>query len=602
MPTPPRPRRLPRRLFLGLFTALVLSQTFVSFMGAGDQFVVGHNGWNSSAYLQSARNTLRWGSLFPVQYYTGRTPPTVKDGYTHHPLGMHLHNVASVWLFGDHPGSIRAVPALFGVLALIALILVVRLLYDDRTALLAGAIYVVLPTNAIYVNMSNHENGFIFWTFLWGLFYLRFLAVRFPDGANGAGDDAQPPPPRRWVPAYLLMLLSFFWAAMWDWPAYYCAFVFAVHWFAVIIRRHRRGERRLRPLLPDLGLLAGYSLLVLATFVGHFVLVAAIAGSVSDLHGVFEARQSGSATMLAHHFKVVPILMFTIPVLLVMFGWLFVRGWQAVRGRLPRREILALTFGIAGLLHYYIFRGTAVVHEYWGWTLVPFASIACATFIVFAYERVSSLLTRRFPSRRRLWGVLAAALVSLLVLGNLGWRFVELVPAGRAVGGSLWFVADSRPVREPYVSNREMVRFAEEVKARTTRHTGVIIDPALERIRGYEPRVPITLDREVVFQTLKPPPADRQLGITEGWVYLAPPRLLSERRILELARAHPVLVYDDFVMVDLRSSEGGIEVIRNEPAERSAWAWFWRGPWSDAVAPVHQPEDEERLRRALAKL
>jgi len=67
----------------------------------------------------------------------------VHDGYTHHPLGMHLHNTLAVWLFGDHEGSIRAVPAFFGVLALIALMMVVRLLYDDRTALFAGLVFVL---------------------------------------------------------------------------------------------------------------------------------------------------------------------------------------------------------------------------------------------------------------------------------------------------------------------------------------------------------------------------------------------------------------------------------------------------------------------------
>lgn len=587
--------RISRRWLVGLFSALVVSQAIVGFMGAGDEFALGHNGWNSSAYLQSARNTLRWGTLFPVQYYTGRTPPTVHDGYTHHPLGMHLHNVASVWLFGDHPGSIRAVPAFFGVLALIALMLVVRLLYDDRTALLAGAIYVLLPTNAIYINMSNHENGFIFWTFLWGLSYLKFLAARLPE------DGGASLPRRRWLPAYAFMLLSFFWAAMWDWPAYYCALVFAVHWFAILLRRYLDGGRKLRPLLPDVWLLALYAAFVLAMFVGHFALVTLVVGSLSELHGVFEARQVVSRGMIMHHLKVVPILMFTLPVLLVAFGWLFRRMWQAMRGRLPRRDILAFAFGLAGLLHYYIFRGTAVIHEYWGWTLVPFAAIATAWFVFFAYERARELIARRWPTRRRALTVAAGVVIGLGVTGNLVWRFVDLVPAGRAVGGSLWFVANSRPVKEDYISSREMIRFAEAVKALTTRRTGVMVDPAIERLPGHEPRFNITLDREIAVQNLRTPPPD-QLGVTEGWVYLAPPRLLSEQRLLELAAVHPVLIYDDFVMVDLRRQATEIRVVKNLPAERSAWDWFWKGPWADAVAPVPQPEEEARLTRALGEL
>ena len=588
--------------------ALVLSQTFVGFMGAGDKFVLGHNGWNSSAYLQSARNTLRWGTLFPVQYYSGRTPPTVHDGYTHHPLGMHLHNTLFVWLFGDHEGSIRAMPAFFGVLALIALMMVVRLLYDDRTALIAGGIFVLLPTNAIYTNMSNHENGFIFWMFLWGYCYLRFLRARFPtvlatdDVASTRGhrlETADGAPEGRWGRWFGLMLLSFFWAAMWDWPAYYCALVFALHWLAVIARRRRVERLSFKQLLPDLGLLSVYSALVLGLFVGHFLLVTIVVGSLSELHGVFEARQVVGRTMMVNHLKVVPLLMFTAPILLVSFGWFFHRGWQAVRGRLARRDLIAFTFGIAGVLHYYIFRGTAVIHEFWGWTLVPFTSIACAYVLVTSVDRLKVWIREKWRWNPRVVMAIAVTVPTLAIVGNLAYRFVDLVPRGRAVGGSLWFIEQTRPVMEHYQSTREMMRFAAEVKERTNRHVGVLVDPAFERLWGFEPRFQITLDREVVMQTLKTPPPADQLGITEGWVYVAPRSALPQRRIVEIALTHPVFVYDDFVMVDMRRYESEVTVWKSEPYERSGWEWYWQGPWAEALWPVQQPDEEAKLTKAI---
>ena len=601
-----------RRTFIAIFLALVLGQTFMGFMGAGDRFVLGHNGWNSSAYLQSARNTLRWGTLFPVQYYTGRTPPTVHDGYTHHPLGMHLHNTLAVRLFGDHEGSIRAVPAFFGVLALIALMMVVRLLYDERTALFAGAIFVLLPTNAIFTNMSNHENGFIFWTFLWGYAYLRFLRARYP--VPTAADPTALPAQTPWRRWFGFMLVAFFFAAMWDWPAYYCALIFALHWFSVLLKRLRasdgpRGLRQdgeawtavpaLRRMLPDIGLLALFSLVVVGLFVGHFLLVTAVVGSLSELHGVFEARQVVGRAMMLNHLKVVPLLMFTAPVLLVAFGWLGHRGWQAARGRLVRRDLIALTFGIAGLLHYYIFRGTAVIHEFWGWTLVPFTAIACAYVLSTSIDRLRAWMSARWQWNRRLVMAVAVAVPTLAIMGNLAYRFVDLVPRGRAVGGSLWFVEHTRPVQEEYVSTREMIRFADMVKAETTRQVGVLVDPAFERIFGFEPRFAITLDREVVTQSLRTPPPSEQLGINEGWVYLAPASVMSERRIIELALIHPVLIYDGYVMVDLRRQEIEVRVLKSEPCERDFWTWYWGGPWADAVEPVRQPAEEERLMKAI---
>ncbi len=616
----PARRGLPRvkRWFLGCFAALVLSQTFLAFMGSGDRFCVGHNGYNSSAYLQAARNTLRWGALFPVQYYTGQTPPTPADGYTHHPLAMHLHNVVSLELFGDHEASVRVVPAFFGVLALIALVLVVRRLYGDATALVAGAIYVVSPINAIFTNMSNHENGFIFWTLLFGLAYLRFIEARAPSAPPAPSDAAPPtlvnaappyaPAPRpRWGRWYAFLLVAFFWSAMWDWPSYYCALIVACHWFAVVLAKYRQTRadgdattrRRLRRIAPDLGLLAGFSVLVLGLFVGHFLLVGAVVGTTDELQGVFRARQGVSTAALSHHLEVVPVLMFTVPILVVAGGWLLHRAWLAVRGRFARRDILALTFAIAGLLHYYIFRGTAVVHEYWGWTLVPFVSIVCAHVLVQSVKCVHTWLGARLATRPRAWRrtaiIVASAAVVAVVALPLGERFLDLVPRGRAVGGSLWFgVEPTRPRMAPYVSGRDMARFMAEVNAATTRNVGVIMDPAFRGTFPYEPRVEITLDREIVVQTWSGVLPTR-LGITEGWVYIAPRRRLSERRLAQLANEHPVYLYDGFVMVDLRRAGIAVRVFESEPAERSLWTWYWEGPWADAVTPVAQPAEEARL-------
>ena len=83
--------------------------------------------------------------------------------------------------------------------------------------------------------------------------------------------------------------------------------------------------------------------------------------------------------------------------------------------------------------------------------------------------------------------------------------------------------------------------------------------------------------------------------MTEGWVYIAPRHVLSERRLVELAALHPVFIYDAHVMVDLRRFATDIEVWKSEPTERSAWDWYWKGPWVEAVEPVRVPAEEARL-------
>ncbi|MEO1272147.1 MAG: hypothetical protein AAFX99_28970, partial [Myxococcota bacterium] len=77
-PTPPQPPArqplgwsLPRGVTLGGLVLLLLLQSAFAFHGLANYWQWGHNGYNSAAYQQAARNTLRSGLLFPAQYVTG---------------------------------------------------------------------------------------------------------------------------------------------------------------------------------------------------------------------------------------------------------------------------------------------------------------------------------------------------------------------------------------------------------------------------------------------------------------------------------------------------------------------------------------------------
>ena len=61
------------RIIWGLFGVIFAVQVGLAVVQIGDDMVRGHNGWNSAAYQLSARNSLRWDLLFPVQYDSGLT-------------------------------------------------------------------------------------------------------------------------------------------------------------------------------------------------------------------------------------------------------------------------------------------------------------------------------------------------------------------------------------------------------------------------------------------------------------------------------------------------------------------------------------------------
>ena len=581
-----------KRAYNLLFGLLVLTQMFVCFQGLADEWTRGHNGFNGSAYHQAARNTLRFGSVFPRQYYTGRTPTGPTDVYTHHPLAMHWHNTAAIWAFGDSNASLRLVPAIHGVLALVMLILVMSRLYGPGVALLTGWTYVLLPINGIYANMANHSNGFIFYGLLTFWCYFRFAeAFAKPQGG-------------RWKRWFLGMLAAYFMCALWDWPANYLAFGIALHWLISGYQRHlRAGGRWYRPNL-HLWLLVVWSVWVLAQLIGHFTWVVIVQGSFDELAQTFQKRQSAGVNMM-RHYRIVPELMHTWPVLLLAAGWLASRIRQTFKGQLEIRDVMPLTWGCGGITHYVLFSWSAFVHSYWGWTALPFVAMTVGISVHWLARKVQGPPVAPPPGWRSLtrWRPILAGLLVFALLTPLAYRSAWLVPQGRSVGGSLWFITHVRAAKpEKYTSGRPGLRFMRFVKEHTDRNTGVLLHRGLDRDRP-ERRFTITLDREHKWLKrgslgLAPP---KRIGVTGGWVLAAPVKSIRARERRFLAAKHPWLQYGDFVMVDLRRNERDIRIWNLPEAEMSLGWWFWHSPWEAPITMERDDEAEAALRAEIDK-
>jgi hypothetical protein len=132
------------------------------------------------------------------------------------------------------------------------------------------------------------------------------------------------------------------------------------------------------------------------------------------------------------------------------------------------------------------------------------------------------------------------------------------------------------------------------VRERTTRATGVILDNNLAPRRG-EVRFDTTLDRAQHWQSGPPGTMPRQTGVTDGWVYVADSSRIGRRTLARLAADHPVLIVDDLVMVDLRSSSPGVEAYRREPRPPTLWEAWWISPWEPQGELVRDEEVEADL-------
>ncbi len=551
-------RRRPIRIAFCLVLAV---QVLLAVWGVADQWTRGHNGWNGAAYQNAARNTLRWDVLFPLQYDTANVPPKPEQLYTHAPLALHLHNVVSVKIFGDRELSIRLVAGFWSVAALIMLFAVVRRLWDDAHALAASALYVALPINAIYINMANHSAGFIFWSLL-----ALYLYIQRPRG-------------KLWPwPRFIFFLVVIAIAATWDWPAYYIAFCIALHW-AYSVKKSSEPFAQLLVFCVWIGF----------WFVGHFALVELLTGNLDELTGTFNARRALSWDRFRTHLLVVPELMFTAPILGISAAWAGAWLLRLARGTARARDLVPLAFLFAGLVHYWTFRWSAIVHSYWAWPMLPAVAIAIT----------ASLFTMARWIRARAGA--AASWSVLLLLVPLAIRIVQIVPEGRYVGGSMWFFTPVRGAVDTYDSGRPELRFATRVKAWTDRDTGVQLHTSLKPLR-LEPRFDITLDRVTHRWSQHPRKEIPNAQGAKAWVFIAAVDAFSEEERAAFASRHPYRQYGDYFMLDLRTEGRHIEIWGLTPLPFDLRWRLLRSAFEPPIRASRQIASEQALDEKVAAL
>ncbi len=551
-------RRRPIRIAFCLVLAV---QVLLAVWGVADQWTRGHNGWNGAAYQNAARNTLRWDVLFPLQYDTANVPPKPEQLYTHAPLALHLHNVVSVKIFGDRELSIRLVAGFWSVAALIMLFAVVRRLWDDTHALAASALYVALPINAIYINMANHSAGFIFWSLL-----ALYLYIQRPRG-------------KLWPwPRFIFFLFVIAIAATWDWPAYYIAFCIALHW-AYSVKKSSEPFAQLLVFCVWIGF----------WFVGHFALVDLLTGNLDELTGTFNARRALSWDRFRTHLLVVPELMFTAPILGISAAWAGAWLLRLARGTARARDLVPLAFLFAGLVHYWTFRWSAIVHSYWAWPMLPAVAITASTSLF--------TMARWIRTRAGRSGELecTAAVVPLAI------RTVQIVPEGRYVGGSMWFFTPVRGATDVYDSGRPELRFATRVKAWTDRDTGVQLHTSLKPLR-LEPRFDITLDRVTHRWSQHPRQEIPNAQGAKAWVFIAAVDAFSEEERTAFASRHPYRQYGDYFMLDLRTEGRHIEIWGLTPLPFDLRWRLLRSAFEPPIRASRQIASEQALDEKVAAL
>jgi hypothetical protein len=328
---------------------------------------------------------------------------------------------------------------------------------------------------------------------------------------------------------------------------------------------------------------------VVLLFVGHFVLVEVVTGNLDELTGAFNTRRALSWERFRTNLLLVPELMFTVPVLGLCAAWLIAWGVRVARGTARARDLIPAAFLIAGLVHYWTFRWSAVVHSYWAWPMLPAVAIAVPV----------SLFAMARWVRERVGIIPSFAVVLLLV--PLAIRIGQIVPEGRQVGGSMWFFTGVRGAMDTYDSGRPELRFAERVKAWTDRDTGVQLHTSLKPLR-LEPRFDITLDR-VTHRWSQNPRVEipNHQGAT-GWVFVAATNAFPEEQRAAFASRHPYREFDDYFMVDLREDARSIEVWQSTPLAFSPRWWLLHSAFEPPERSARSVAEEQSLDEKVGQL
>jgi hypothetical protein len=531
----------------GLAVCVFIYCLYSSF-GIAAPFWWGHHGYHGATYMLRARMSLRLHMVSPATWGGFEKPP-LGALYFHHPIGYHHILTLLIPIFGDHEWLARGVAAAGGLVALWALWLLVKTFWSREAGLVAVAVYVALPVLTSFSVLSDPmllAMACVLWS-LWA--YLSLL---------------EQPSRRALVHAFFAYALGGF--IMWE--AYFIGPFIAVHSIAYAWTRRGKTLR----MDTRFGRFNALYLHVLVTGAACTLMMAFHiwfthhAGAWEDFLDSYRIRHSPPSAqyVIDKHWQWVDIL-YGRPPLVVGAVWFALWLARVAVGRARRRDIAPLTFLYVNTLYIYMFAEGSSVHLYRVFFYSGFFALAAADLTSDIYFAARRLFFR--SSARAPW--LPVAVAGAFVLAY----FIAEVPH------ALHNLIESRVMMgthgEPhYDPEQKKLRFAAEVHARTTKEERVIIHyPHLGARKEFWYYIDRNYDE---IQNLRQ--LDR-LKATQGKsVLILDERLLSvaDRAIFDrLIEAHPVTFFENFTMVDLRSSTPRAQSIAFVPQRMTPmYRWF----------------------------
>ena len=326
--------------------------------------------WRSRVYLKYDISYTKLLSTWAV----GNPPEETAHHYLDHPqLGM-LLRTADMLVFGIKEYAQRAGGIIRAVICLLLFLIIVRRLTDDKTALLAGALFALFPLTGFFGPRD--------WGFPLGLAATWYYLVAI----GGFKENSQRKPHHMWG-----LALTLFFVLQMSWSGFFYALAIGVHYVCRCIRRRKMPEKLLLAIL----IIAPLSSLLI-----NFAVMAA--GHSWDISKIVELYQwrAGKGEMAQFEwlkwfarFWEFAVMNFSLVVLIIAIAYLTVgqlfiwAGKEKQNLRFPQFWL----FLLPGVFQLFLLKGTLWMHHYWERPLAPFIAIAAALGLLTLFDILKKL-------------------------------------------------------------------------------------------------------------------------------------------------------------------------------------------------------------------
>jgi len=428
----PRRSRLVAAIILILFAAILLRDVREPWTGLHD--------WNGAFYSQLARNLLR----YPFDMHHGMPIVAVGDAapadgewsfYPTHPPGLVWCIAVSFRIFGEYEWSARLVPILASLGTLILLIRAAQMRFGNSTALVAAAIYALLPMAGFFGRMPDQEAPCLF---------LMLAAVLAADRHlfQSSTTVARIRPGFTWTVCIT--------AAIWmDWVAIILAALVCLRALHERIRGRITSGLCARIVAPPAA-----AIILLLVYLMHF----GFAGRAADLFAVFTARAGvsvGSAGPALHALTpwtntvdnlTLPIIALAVMGLVISCRRAASSPTEATVNSVSPSGLTLLA--ITGVVWMALFWRQYLVHQYWLYYLGPAVAIFAARAVVWLYRTVAAR-----------WPIAAPAISAVLVVATIAASHITMMDLHKRVHCPMSDISAWRESRNIIISHWGTERF-----------------------------------------------------------------------------------------------------------------------------------------------